>query len=53
VGLAAGIGIVLLARHPEGILGMTWLTDRIRLPFGGTESDAVQVPVEREVASAA
>ena len=53
VGLAAGIGIVLLARHPEGILGMTWLTDRIRLPFGGIEIDTTPVALEREVASAA
>ena len=33
-GLAAGIGIVLLARSPDGILGMSWLTNRIHLPFG-------------------
>src|SRR5580692_7663797 len=29
IGLTAGIGIVLLARHPEGVLGMTWLTNRV------------------------
>ena len=37
-GLAAGIGIVLLARHPDGILGMEWLTSRVHLPFGDEEA---------------
>ena len=45
VGLAAGIGIVLLARHPEGVLGMTWLTNLVR--------EVEPVAMEREVASAA
>jgi branched-chain amino acid transport system permease protein len=53
VGLAAGIGIVLLARHPEGVLGMTWLTNRVRLPFGDAESEVAPVAMERKVASAA
>jgi branched-chain amino acid transport system permease protein len=52
-GLAAGIGIVLLARSPEGILGMTWLTNRVRLPFGNEGRDVTLQGVEREVASAA
>jgi branched-chain amino acid transport system permease protein len=52
-GLAAGIGIVLLARSPEGILGMTWLTNRVRLPFGNEERDVTLQGVEREVANAA
>jgi branched-chain amino acid transport system permease protein len=47
VGLAAGIGIVLLARHPEGVLGMTWLTDLVR------EREVEPAVIEREVASAA
>ena len=34
-----GIGIVLLARHPEGVLGMTWLTNRVRLPFGDADDE--------------
>jgi branched-chain amino acid transport system permease protein len=38
-GLAAGVGIVLLGRSPDGILGMGWLVDRIRLPLGDQPSD--------------
>ena len=38
-GLAAGIGIVLLARSPDGILGMSWLTNRVRLPFGDEDNE--------------
>jgi branched-chain amino acid transport system permease protein len=53
VGLAAGIGIVLLARHPEGVLGMRWLTNRVRLPFGDAEKEAGPIVVEREVVNAA
>jgi branched-chain amino acid transport system permease protein len=45
VGLAAGIGIVLLARHPEGVLGMTRLTNLVR--------QVEPVAREREVVSAA
>ncbi|HEX4434549.1 MAG TPA: ABC transporter permease [Acidimicrobiales bacterium] len=52
-GLAAGIGIVLLARSPEGILGMSWLTNRVRLPFGEAENELGLLSVEREVANAA
>jgi branched-chain amino acid transport system permease protein len=53
VGLAAGIGIVLLARHPEGVLGMTWLTSRVRLPFGDAKNEVGPIAVEREVVGAA
>jgi len=53
IGVAAGIGIVLLARHPEGVLGMTWLTNRVRLPFGDAQNRVEPIAVEREVASAA
>jgi len=52
-GLAAGIGIVLLARHPDGILGMEWLTSRVHLPFGGEPGDAGVLVLDREVAGAA
>jgi branched-chain amino acid transport system permease protein len=52
-GLAAGIGIVLLARSPDGILGMSWLTNRVRLPFGDESADVGLLRVEREVANAA
>ncbi len=32
-GLAAGIGIIVLANFPDGLLGIPWLTDRVSLPF--------------------
>lgn len=53
VGLAAGIGIVLLARSPDGILGTSWLTNRVRLPLGDEKNDLGLLAVEREVANAA
>ena len=53
VGLTAGIGIVLLARHPEGVLGMTWITNRVRLPFGDAKTEVEPLAVEREVANVA
>ena len=52
-GLAAGIGIVLLARHPDGILGMEWLTSRVRLPFGDEPGDTDALVLDPEVARAA
>ena len=52
-GLAAGIGIVLLARSPDGILGTAWLSNRIHLPFGYEENESGLLAVEHEVASAA
>ncbi len=52
-GLAAGIGIVLLARHPDGILGMEWLTSRVHLPFGDAPADPATLLLDREVARAA
>ncbi len=52
-GLAAGIGIVLLARSPEGILGMSFVTNRVRLPFGDAQDEVGFVALEREVANAA
>jgi len=52
-GLAAGIGIVLLARHPDGILGMEWLTSRVHLPFGDEPADPEALLLDREVARAA
>ena len=52
-GLAAGIGIVLLARHPDGILGMEWLTSRVHLPFGDEPAEPGTLLLDREVARAA
>jgi branched-chain amino acid transport system permease protein len=36
-GLVAGVGIILLSRNPDGVLGTPWLVDRVgsRLPFRG------------------
>jgi hypothetical protein len=44
---------VLLARSPDGILGMGWLTRRVRLPFGDKEASAGETLLDREVARAA
>ena len=52
-GLAAGIGIVLLARSPDGILGMEWLTRRVHLPFADQEAEATQLVLDHEVARVA
>jgi branched-chain amino acid transport system permease protein len=52
-GLAAGIGIVLLARSPDGILGMPWLTNRVRLPLGDQPGEVGSLLVDGEVARAA
>jgi branched-chain amino acid transport system permease protein len=52
-GLAAGIGIIVLARYPEGILGMEWLTRRVSLPFGDVTAPAGEITLTQEVASAA
>lgn len=51
-GLAAGIGIVLLARSPDGIIGMEWLTNRVHLPFGDTVATP-ELILDHEVARAA
>jgi len=48
-GLIAGAGIVLLSRSPEGVLGLPWLTQRVRLPFGGASGRGqtmVSAPVD-------
>jgi branched-chain amino acid transport system permease protein len=34
-GLAAGAGIILLGRSPDGILGLDWLVAHVHLPFSG------------------
>jgi branched-chain amino acid transport system permease protein len=51
-GLAAGIGIVLLARSPDGVIGMEWLRNRVHLPFGDTVP-APELILDHEVARAA
>jgi branched-chain amino acid transport system permease protein len=52
-GLAAGIGIILLANFPDGILGIPWFTDHVRLPFAGREPVTAPLRLESEVARAA
>ena len=52
-GLAAGIGIILLARSPDGILGIEWLRARIHLPFGNEADQPRELVLEHEVARAA
>ncbi|HUC04638.1 MAG TPA: ABC transporter permease [Acidimicrobiales bacterium] len=39
-GLVAGVGIILLGRNPDGILGVPWLGGRLRVPFTGRGSSA-------------
>jgi branched-chain amino acid transport system permease protein len=43
-GLFAGVGIVLIGRAANGILGIDWLTDRLRLPWVAREETAPLVP---------
>ena len=52
-GLAAGIGIILLARDPEGILGMEWLTRRVSLPFGDATAGTDELVLAQDGARAA
>jgi hypothetical protein len=52
-GLAAGIGIILLARSPDGILGMQWLTNRVHLPFADDQGQPRDLVLDHEVAHAA
>ena len=52
-GLAAGIGIIVLANFPDGILGIPWLTTRVRLPFADDEAGAPEFLYEGEVVRAA
>ncbi len=52
-GLAAGIGIIVLANFPDGILGIPWFTDHVRLPFAGHEPAAAPLRIDGEVARAA
>ena len=33
-GAAVGVGINILAFHPDGVMGIPWLNARFRLPFG-------------------
>ena len=42
-GLAAGVGIILLGRSPDGILGLDWLVNHVRLPFSGERSSELLV----------
>jgi branched-chain amino acid transport system permease protein len=52
-GLAAGVGIIVLANFPDGILGIPWLTEHVRLPFAADRPAQPALLVESEVARAA
>ena len=43
-GLVAGVGIILLGRSPEGVLGFPGLSGRIRLPFADDPPPSVRPP---------
>jgi branched-chain amino acid transport system permease protein len=51
--IAAGVCFVLLARSPDGILGIHWLRERISLPFGDQEAETTPLLIDSEVARAA
>jgi branched-chain amino acid transport system permease protein len=52
-GLAAGIGIILLANFPDGILGIPWLREHVSLPFADREVVPETLVIDSEVARAA
>jgi branched-chain amino acid transport system permease protein len=49
-GLAAGVGIILLGRSPDGILGLDWLVNHVRLPFSGERHGSSELLVSQDVA---
>jgi branched-chain amino acid transport system permease protein len=51
-GLAAGIGIIVLANFPDGLLGIPWLSDRVSLPFSDQVSEPQPLLLDQEVARA-
>jgi ABC-type branched-subunit amino acid transport system permease subunit len=52
-GLVAGVGIILLGRSPDGILGLPWLVDRIRLPFAGDSGGASGLLLQKDAVGVA
>jgi branched-chain amino acid transport system permease protein len=52
-GLVAGVGIILLANFPDGILGIPWLRDHVSLPFADREVVPEPLVIDSEVARAA
>ncbi len=51
-GLAAGIGIIVLANFPDGLLGIPWLSDRVSLPFSDRAREPQPLLLDQEVARA-
>jgi len=52
-GLVAGVGIVLLSRSPEGVLGLPALTNRFHLPFADQPPPSTPAPINSGRAAAA
>ena len=55
-GIAAGVGIILLGRSPDGIVGLDWFVNHIRLPFsdqGDQGSDSAGLLINQDVAHVA
>jgi branched-chain amino acid transport system permease protein len=52
-GLAAGVGIIVLANFPDGLLGIPWFTDRVSLPFADELPGSQPFVLDGEVARAA
>jgi branched-chain amino acid transport system permease protein len=36
-GILAGVGINILGKSPDGVLGLSWLVDRFHVPFSGID----------------
>jgi branched-chain amino acid transport system permease protein len=49
-GLAAGVGIILLGRSPDGILGLDWLVAHVHLPFSGERTSTPELLLNQDVA---
>jgi branched-chain amino acid transport system permease protein len=52
-GLVAGVGIILLANFPDGILGIPWLREHVSLPLADREVVPEPLVIDGEVARAA
>jgi branched-chain amino acid transport system permease protein len=52
-GLAAGIGIIVLANFDDGLLGIPWLRNHVSLPFADEESLAAPLMIDSGVPRAA
>jgi branched-chain amino acid transport system permease protein len=52
-GLAAGIGIIVLANFPDGLLGIPYFSDRVKLPFADRDPGTQPLVLDGELSRAA